>query len=41
MRGLIHTVPDGTRYVWQRFLDIHLAGMTAPKPPDLMMLGPE
>jgi AcrR family transcriptional regulator len=28
MRGLIHTVPDATPHVWQRFLDIHLAGMT-------------
>ncbi len=34
MRGLIHTVSDGTPQVWQRFLDIHLAGMTAPKTPD-------
>ena len=34
MRGLIHTVFDGTPQVWQRFLDIHLAGMTAPKTPD-------
>jgi hypothetical protein len=32
MRGLIHTVADGTSDVWQRFLDIHLAGMTAPQP---------
>jgi hypothetical protein len=24
------TVPDATPNVWQRFLDIHLAGMTAP-----------
>jgi hypothetical protein len=30
MRGLIHTVPGGTPDAWQRFLDIHLAGMTAP-----------
>ena len=30
MRALIHTVPDGTPHVWQRFLDIHLAGLTAP-----------
>ena len=28
MRGLIHTVPGGTPDAWQRFLDIHLAGMT-------------
>ena len=34
MRGLIHTVPDGNPHVWQRFLDLHLAGMTAPAPPD-------
>ena len=33
MRGLIHMVSDGTPQVWQRFLDIHLAGMTAPKTP--------
>jgi AcrR family transcriptional regulator len=32
MRGLIYTVADGTSDVWQRFLDIHLAGMTAPQP---------
>ena len=30
MRGLIHTVPGGTPDAWQRFLDIHLAGMTVP-----------
>jgi AcrR family transcriptional regulator len=30
MRGLIHTVPGGTPDAWQRFLDLHLAGMTAP-----------
>jgi len=34
MRGLIHTLADGTSDVWQRFLDIHLAGMTAPQPRD-------
>jgi AcrR family transcriptional regulator len=34
MRGLIHTVPDATPHVWQRFLDIHLAGLVAPKPLD-------
>jgi hypothetical protein len=34
MRGLIHTVADGTSAVWQRFLDIHVAGMTAPQPRD-------
>jgi hypothetical protein len=34
MRGLIHTVPDGTPRVWRRFLDLHLAGMTAPPPPE-------
>jgi hypothetical protein len=28
MRGLIHTVLGGTPDAWQRFLDIHLAGMT-------------
>ena len=33
MRGLIHTVPDGTLHTWQRFLDIHLAGMTASPSP--------
>jgi AcrR family transcriptional regulator len=32
MRGLIHTVPDSTPHIWQRFLDIHLAGMTVPGP---------
>jgi AcrR family transcriptional regulator len=31
MRGLIHTVPGGTSDAWQRFLDLHLAGMTAPQ----------
>jgi MFS family permease len=31
MRGLIHTVPGGTPDAWQRFLDLHLAGMTAPQ----------
>ena len=30
MRGLIHTVPGGTSDAWQRFLDIHLSGMTTP-----------
>lgn len=30
MRGLIHTVSDGTPQTWQRFLDIHLAGLAAP-----------
>ena len=34
MRGLIHTVPDATPHVWRRFLDIHLAGLAAPKLPD-------
>jgi predicted MFS family arabinose efflux permease len=29
MRGLIHTVPGATPDAWQRFLDLHLAGMTA------------
>jgi hypothetical protein len=28
MRGLIHTVPGGAPDAWQRFLDIHLDGMT-------------
>jgi AcrR family transcriptional regulator len=30
MRGLIHVVPGGTPDAWQRFLDIHLAGMSGP-----------
>ena len=31
LRGLIHTVPGGTPDVaWQRFLDLHLAGLSAP-----------
>jgi AcrR family transcriptional regulator len=34
MRGLIQTVPDGTPHAWQRFLDLHLADMAAPSPPD-------
>jgi MFS family permease len=29
MRGLIHTIPGATPDAWQRFLDLHLAGMTA------------
>jgi hypothetical protein len=29
MRGLINTVPDATPEVWQRFLGIHLAGLSA------------
>ena len=36
MRGLIHAVPDGnptTPQIWQRFLDLHLAGMTAASSP--------
>jgi AcrR family transcriptional regulator len=33
MRGLIHTARDLTPRAWQRFLDIHLAGMRATQTP--------
>jgi hypothetical protein len=33
MRGLIHAVPGGPPGAWQRFLDIHLAGLAAPSSP--------
>jgi AcrR family transcriptional regulator len=33
LRGLVHATEEDTPADWQRFLDIHLAGLRAPQPP--------
>jgi hypothetical protein len=33
LRGLIQTAGEATSYSWQRFLDIHLAGLRTPGAP--------
>ena len=32
MRGLVYSSGEAGFHVWQRFLDIHLAGLRAPGP---------